>query len=588
MKYSEGRSLMRKQIKKILILVGVFITFCIFNQNKVNAASASISGSQTVTAGQTVTVTASVNAGAWNLTLSGGGQSQPLVGQTSSAGNDSASASITFVATQNTTVTLTGDITDFNSNYSQTVSQSAQITVQSASTGGNTSSGNNSNPGNGSTGTGTGGTTGNTGSGSSNGGASSGGSSGSSSTGTSSGSSTSATNNANSNNANLSNLGIRPNDFSGFTPNRTSYSVTVPNSVTSVEVYANIGQTGQKISGTGTKSLNEGANSFNVVVTAPNGTTTKTYTVTVNREASENTEEENQEDQNTTDENAEVTDENAQVTDENSEFGLSELKIDGIELDPSFSVETYEYTAKLIGNREKLDITAIATEENAKVEITGNEALKEGENLITILVTNEAGDKTAAYQIKLTKTLVDEEAIAREQELEKQEKNKKIIAIALVIAVIVIIAIVLIIRRIRNKKLAEEYSIPYQGMDDNDEYYDGDENSYQKITDKFDNSENDDWFNRDLTLEEPNTNIDLEENIQDNDKRKRKKKNKKIEEIDENIEDEDVDDGETEEYEFKPAFSSKEELREQYLNQSFDKDITFEDEKRKGKGRRFK
>ena len=561
---------MKKQIKRFLILIGVFIAFCIFNQNKVNAASASISGSQTVTAGQTVTVTATVNAGAWNLTLSGGGQSRALVGQTSSAGNESASTSITFVATQNTTVTLTGDITDFSSNYSQTVNQSAQITVQSASTGGsgNTSSGNNQNSGNGS---GTSGTTGGGTSGTINGGT----------TGSSSGSST-TTNNTSSSNANLSNLGIRPNDFSGFTPNRTSYSVTVPNSVTSIEVYANVGQSGQRISGTGTKNLSEGTNSFNVIVTAPDGTTTKTYTITVTREASEeNEEEENQEEQNTTEENTEIIN-------GNSVFGLTELKIDGIELDPSFSTEIYEYSAKLIGDKDKLDITATASEENAKVEITGNEGLVEGENIITILLTNEAGDKTAAYQIKLTKSLVDEEAIAREQELEREQRNRKIMTIAIVVAVILIIAIILILRRRRNKKLAEEYAIPYQGMDDDGDYGDED-NSYQKITDKFDSVEKDDWFNRDLTTQETDTDADLiEENQEPERKKRRKKKSKNIDEFDDNIENEEIDDDFPEQYEFKPAFSSKEELREQYLNQSFDKNIPFENEKRKGKGKRFK
>lgn len=565
---------MKKQIKRFLILIGVFIAFCIFNQNKVNAASASISGSQTVTAGQTVTVTATVNAGAWNLTLSGGGQSKRLLGYTSSDSNESASTSITFVATQNTTVTLTGDITDISSNYSQTVNQSAQITVQSASTGGsgNTSSGNNQNSGNGS---GTSGTTGGGTSGTTNGGT----------TGSSSGSST-TTNNTPSSNANLSNLGIRPNDFSGFTPNRTSYSVTVPNSVTSIEVYANVGQSGQKISGTGTKNLSEGTNSFNVIATAPDGTTTKTYTIAVTREKSEENEDEDNQEENQEEQNA--VEENTEVVNGNSVFGLTELKIDGIELNPSFSTEIYEYSAKLIGDKDKLDITATASEENAKVEITGNEGLVEGENLITILVTNEAGDKTAAYQIKLTKSLVDEEAIAREQELEKEQQNRRIIAIVIVVVVILIIAIILILRRRRNKKLAEEYAIPYQGMDDDGDYEDED-NSYQKITDKFDNVEKDDWFNRDLTTQETDTGADLiEENQEPGRKKRKKKKSKNIDEFDDNIENEDINDDTSEEYEFKPAFSSKEELRNQYLNQSFNNNIPFEDEKRKGKGKRFK
>ena len=57
-----------------------------------------------------------------------------------------------------------------------------------------------------------------------------------------------------SSNANLSNLGIRPNDFSGFTPGTTTYNVTVPEDVESVEVYAAAQDSGATISGTGNQN----------------------------------------------------------------------------------------------------------------------------------------------------------------------------------------------------------------------------------------------------------------------------------------------------------------------------------------------
>ena len=50
-------------------------------------------------------------------------------------------------------------------------------------------------------------------------------------------SSTTSTNKKSSN-ANLSNLGIKPNDFSGFKAGVTSYNVTVPEDVETVDVYA--------------------------------------------------------------------------------------------------------------------------------------------------------------------------------------------------------------------------------------------------------------------------------------------------------------------------------------------------------------
>lgn len=541
---------MKKNIRRFLLILIVFIAICVLNENKVKAASATVSGNQTVTAGQTVTVTATVTAGAWNVTLSGGGESSSLVGQTSIAGNQTVTTSITFVANQNTTVTLTGDITDFSADTSQPVSDSMQVTVQAASSGQTPSTGDNGNSGGNSSSNSGGNSSSNTGGSTTNNG------------GNSSGNSTNK-----SSDANLTNLGIRPNDFTGFIPNQTSYSVDVPNDVTTIEVYAEW-KNGQTVSGIGTKSLKEGANTFNVVVTAADGVTTKTYTVTVNRETAEDSENETDETQQE-DENSE----NTEIVNGNSVFGLSKLQINGIELDPEFSTEVYEYTAKLIGDKESVEISTEATEDNANVEITGNEALKEGENIITILVTNEAGDKTAAYQIKLTKSLVDEEALAREKELEQEQKNRRILLIACAVVFILVVVIILIWRHRRNKRLAEEYSIPYQGFNDDDEYddYDNnfnkqDENTYEKISDKFD--EDDEWYNRDLSKQDETTD---EEQISENEQVK----------IDYNQQMED---------EYEEDENSRESLREQYLNQSFDNDIDFDNKskKRHSKGKRFK
>lgn len=76
-----------------------------------------------------------------------------------------------------------------------------------------------------------------------------------------------------SSNANLSNLGIKPNDFSGFTPNKTEYDVTVPDDVDSIQIYATLQDSKAKILGTGTKELNYGLNEFTITVTAEDGTT---------------------------------------------------------------------------------------------------------------------------------------------------------------------------------------------------------------------------------------------------------------------------------------------------------------------------
>ena len=284
-----------------------------------------------------------------------------------------------------------------------------------------------------------------------------------------------------SNNANLGNLGIRPNDFSGFLPYITEYTTTVPNDVTSVEVYATKLENGQTITGAGTKELQEGENTFEIVVTAPDGTTKKTYTLTVNREASD------------AEDPAEETPEEG-ATEASEGFGLSTLKIEGVELTPSFSTDVYEYTAKYTGEDSQLNITATPTEEGANVEIAGNENLVDGENTITILVTDSSGDKTVTYQINLQKQAVDEEALAKQEELEKQQQMRKYIIIGgVAFLIVVLLIIILVVRHRRNMRYAQDYTVPYSGLDD-DDYYDNknknnddsyDDEEFKKVTSDF-------------------------------------------------------------------------------------------------------
>ena len=263
-----------------------------------------------------------------------------------------------------------------------------------------------------------------------------------------------------SSNANLKMLGIRPTeyDFSGFKSGTTTYEVTVPADVEEVEVYGTAQDSNAKVSGLGTKKLEEGMNDLSIVVTAEDGTE-KIYTIQVTRESAESSSEEG----------TEVPGE-----------GLESLKIGDLELTPAFSTDVYEYTAKYIGEGTKVDVEAIATNPEYTVEITGNDGLKEGENIVTILVTDADGENVATYQVTVNKSLVDEEAIAREQEeaRQKEEQRKMIIIGAVAGVVVFIIIIALIVRHRRNKAWAEEYTVPFSGLNDEDEFVD--DKKYQK------------------------------------------------------------------------------------------------------------
>ena len=119
---------------------------------------------------------------------------------------------------------------------------------------------------------------------------------------------------------------------------------------------------------------------------------------------------------------------------ETTSLGLQSLKIKDVEL-KGFSPDKFEYEVSF-KDLEKLEIEAIANEEGAIIEISGNENLiEEGEHLITIMVSSADGKQTVNYQIKANK--LKQEA----QNIENKLDIKNIIiygVIALVILVLII------------------------------------------------------------------------------------------------------------------------------------------------------
>jgi uncharacterized repeat protein (TIGR02543 family) len=88
---------------------------------------------------------------------------------------------------------------------------------------------------------------------------------------------------AGSNNANLSNLSVSGHTISpAFGVNVISYTLTVPNSVSSITIGATKADNNASVTGAGAKDITVGSNLFDIVVTAEDGTT-KTYTITLTR-----------------------------------------------------------------------------------------------------------------------------------------------------------------------------------------------------------------------------------------------------------------------------------------------------------------
>lgn len=322
-----------------------------------------------------------------------------------------------------------------------------------------------------------------------------------------------------SNVATLSNLGITPNDFKGFSPNKLSYSTEVPNDVETVEIYAKKGQSGQTISGTGKKTLKEGANTFNIVVTAEDGTTKKTYTLIINRKAKETSatqnETSNEITDNTTVDEPEETEDPAKAG-----FGLTKLEISGFELQPQFQTDVFEYNVDLKENLDKLEIETVATQENATVEITGNENLQDGENIITILVNSEDGQESVAYQIIVNKSVEKQEVMPKSV---GNDKIKKIAILSGAVGIIVIIAVVIIVKKIKSSK--NEAFIPYENIFDKDDEEFEENNSERDNNEKYFEKEN---FEEDKVVEQSQDSDNLDMYEEEKIKYKKRSKGKRF------------------------------------------------------------
>ncbi len=472
---------MLKKVKNIIFILVLYI-LVIFHFSEVQAATASISANKTnVTVGETVTINVSVTAAAWNVHITGA-TTGTYVGDSENGENTSFTKQLTFTPTAagNFTVNMSGDVTEGSNNKTTSASGSVTIVAKqkeiAPSTPTTTETKQQETP-------------------------------------------------QKSNNAKLSNLGFTPNDFKGFTPSKTSYSATVPNSVSSVNIYANKGQNGQTITGTGKKDLQEGVNQFSIVVTAEDGTTKNTYNLSITREAVKEEEDKAEEDKTEENEDTTNTVEDTE-TEEELKVGLEKLTIDGITLSPSFKKDVYEYTAKLIGDKTKLDISTTAIDEGQIIEVIGNEDLKEGENIITITVQSEDEKETATYQITVNKSLVDEEAIAREKaEAERQEKEKqrRIIIIGVIVVAIVIVGIILLVRYIKYRRADAEY---FDEDDEDEEYYEEMQKpkSLNNIRETADEIIND--FDKEEDPEPEEIEEDDYQDFEEIEKRARKKKSK--------------------------------------------------------------
>lgn len=138
---------------------------------------------------------------------------------------------------------------------------------------------------------------------------------------------------------------------------------------------------------------------------------------------------------------------------------LAGLTIKDYNINEKFDENILDYTASVPYEVENLEINATAADENAKVEIKGNNNLKVGENVITITVTpTDEEDEIKIYNI----TVIREEYVSEEPTSEfvpgavDKKDNSNIILIILIVLVsltiIGIAAYLIFFNKKKNKK----------------------------------------------------------------------------------------------------------------------------------------
>lgn len=156
-----------------------------------------------------------------------------------------------------------------------------------------------------------------------------------------------------------------------FSSSKTSYNISVSSKTDSIKITSSLTDSKSRyIAGSSAMNvkLDYGVNTVKITVQAENGSN-KTYTIKITRR-----------------------------DDRSKDNTLKEIKLatGDIEIDK----EKDEYEIKVSYDEEVFDFAAIASDDNAKVEIIGDKNLKVGENLFEIKVTAENGD-IKTYKLKV-------------------------------------------------------------------------------------------------------------------------------------------------------------------------------------------
>ena len=230
-----------------------------------------------------------------------------------------------------------------------------------------------------------------------------------------------------SSNNNLSSLKSSVGTFDiAFDKDVTVYTLTVPYDTDSVILSGGLEDINSVVDGLIEYKLTEDKTVANITVTSESGEK-KVYTVYIIKEAK-----------------PVVT---PVVYYYSSNNYLKSLEIEGYEI--TFDKETLEYKIKVKSDVTSLDIKAIPESNKSRVEITGNEKFKKGNNTVTITVTAEDGS-TREYKITVDKEAEKKDALT---EIEDSSNTAEKIVIIILIILVVLGLLYLIFKKDDEEKI---------------------------------------------------------------------------------------------------------------------------------------
>lgn len=196
-----------------------------------------------------------------------------------------------------------------------------------------------------------------------------------------------------------------------FKKDTLKYTINVDKTVNSLKIDAKVADEKASVKITGNENFKVGENVVNIVVTAEDGTT-KTYEILVVK----------------------------------SKYGLgplTSLKVKGYEFKEEFDPSVLEYSLE-VTDVSKLDIEYELADKDSTVSIEGNKKLKEGKNVIKIIVTDKDG-KTTTYKINVNVVLPTDDVV------ENINNTWLTIIIILVIVIIGLVVYIVILKKREGK-----------------------------------------------------------------------------------------------------------------------------------------